>query len=301
MSLRLPRTILVISLLTSLLLAPSAGAATYKVAVGLGDQSPATFTDPSFKALKVKKARYFIPWDAAKHKAELAKADAYVAAARKAKVKVLLHISTNDLRNKRGKLPSLKSYKTYVGKLVKRYKAKHVTDWGVWNEANHKSQETWNHPASAAKFFLAMRSMCKRCKIVALDVLDQAGAARYIGRWFGALGRSNRSRATIVGIHNYSDTNRYRSKGTRAIIKKVKAYNRRTDFWLTETGGVASFGRSFPCNTTRQAKAVKYREIRDAEMDYRTGKLSQADWRAVDRDLRAEAMEILRALDALGD
>ncbi len=50
-----------------------------------------------------------------------------------------------------------------------------------------------------------------------------------------------------------------------------------------------------------QAKAVKYREIRDAEMDYRTGKLSQADWRAVDRDLRTEAMEILRALDALGD
>ena len=50
-----------------------------------------------------------------------------------------------------------------------------------------------------------------------------------------------------------------------------------------------------------QANQVKYREIRDAEMDYRTGKLSESDWRAVDRDLRAEAMEILRALDALGD
>ena len=50
-----------------------------------------------------------------------------------------------------------------------------------------------------------------------------------------------------------------------------------------------------------QAKQVKYREIRDAEMDYRTGKLSEPDWRAVDRELRAEAMEILHALDALGD
>ena len=49
------------------------------------------------------------------------------------------------------------------------------------------------------------------------------------------------------------------------------------------------------------AKEAKYREIRDAEMDYRTGKLSESDWRAIDRDLRAEAMEILRALDALGD
>jgi hypothetical protein len=45
------------------------------------------------------------------------------------------------------------------------------------------------------------------------------------------------------------------------------------------------------------AKEAKYREIRDAELDYRTGKLSEADWRAVDRELRAEAMELLRAID----
>ena len=48
------------------------------------------------------------------------------------------------------------------------------------------------------------------------------------------------------------------------------------------------------------AKEAKYREIRDAELDYRTGKLSEADWRAQDRALRAEAIEILRRLDALG-
>jgi hypothetical protein len=47
------------------------------------------------------------------------------------------------------------------------------------------------------------------------------------------------------------------------------------------------------------AKEAKYREIRDAELDYRTGKLSEADWRAIDRDLRAEAVEILRRLDEL--
>ena len=42
------------------------------------------------------------------------------------------------------------------------------------------------------------------------------------------------------------------------------------------------------------AREAKYREIRDAELDYRTGKLSEADWRALDRQLRAEAVEILR-------
>jgi hypothetical protein len=47
------------------------------------------------------------------------------------------------------------------------------------------------------------------------------------------------------------------------------------------------------------ARDAKYREIRDAELDHRTGKLSEADWRAMDRSLRAEAVEILRRLDSL--
>jgi hypothetical protein len=49
----------------------------------------------------------------------------------------------------------------------------------------------------------------------------------------------------------------------------------------------------------RAAKEAKYREIRDAELDHQMGKLSRADWRAVDRELRGEAIEILRELDRL--
>ena len=44
-------------------------------------------------------------------------------------------------------------------------------------------------------------------------------------------------------------------------------------------------------------REAKYREIRDAELDYRVGKLSEPEWRAQDRALRAEAVEILRQLD----
>ena len=49
----------------------------------------------------------------------------------------------------------------------------------------------------------------------------------------------------------------------------------------------------------RAAKEAKYREIRDAELDREMGKLSREDWRAVDIDLRGEAIEILRELDRL--
>lgn len=45
------------------------------------------------------------------------------------------------------------------------------------------------------------------------------------------------------------------------------------------------------------ARDAKYREIRDAELDHRTGKLSEEDFEAIDGTLRGEAIEILRAID----
>jgi len=47
------------------------------------------------------------------------------------------------------------------------------------------------------------------------------------------------------------------------------------------------------------AKEAKYREIRDAELDREMGKISGEDHRALDRELRAQAIEILRELDEL--
>jgi hypothetical protein len=45
------------------------------------------------------------------------------------------------------------------------------------------------------------------------------------------------------------------------------------------------------------AREAKYREIRDAELDHRTGKLSDSDYRTLDSDLRVEAIEILHRID----
>ena len=49
------------------------------------------------------------------------------------------------------------------------------------------------------------------------------------------------------------------------------------------------------------AKEAKFREIRDAELDFRTGKLSAEDFRALNGTLRAEAIDLLRRLDAARD
>ena len=49
------------------------------------------------------------------------------------------------------------------------------------------------------------------------------------------------------------------------------------------------------------ARDAKYREIRDAELDVRTGKLSDDDYQRIDRALRAEAVDILHRLDEARD
>ena len=46
-------------------------------------------------------------------------------------------------------------------------------------------------------------------------------------------------------------------------------------------------------------KRAKYREIRDAEADHASGKLTDEDFQRLDRELRAEAIEILKKIDRL--
>jgi hypothetical protein len=46
-------------------------------------------------------------------------------------------------------------------------------------------------------------------------------------------------------------------------------------------------------------KEAKYRQIRDAETDHASGKLSDEDFRRLDRELRGEAVDILKRIDRL--
>jgi hypothetical protein len=48
-------------------------------------------------------------------------------------------------------------------------------------------------------------------------------------------------------------------------------------------------------------KRAKYRQIRDAEADRAAGKLTDEDFERLDRELRAEAIEILKRIDQLQD
>src|SRR3712207_6432883 len=149
---------------------------------------------------------------------------------------------------------------TTLFRSVRRYRSMGVREWGVWNEANSRTQPVFRLASRTAKYFLALRKMCRGCTIVALDLLDAGNIKGYINRFYRALPRRQRRFAKVVGMHNYGDTNRRRRNNTKTIIRQVRKYNRRAQFWMTETGGLAYFATetrtAFPCNERRQARAV---------------------------------------------
>jgi hypothetical protein len=286
--LKTKKTMMIVLALVATLTIPAVADARTNVRIGIGDQQTSMFGHPEFQALKVKRVRYFIRWDAIRHPADLAAADAYVAAARKARVSVFMHISSDNLTRKKAKLPKLSRYRSDVTRLIKRYRKKGVKEWGARNEANHDSQATHKSPKRAADEFKIVRRACSGCTIVALDILDQTGAERYIRRFYSALGSYKRY-AKIVGIHNYSDINRKRTRGTRSIIKTVKRYNKKTNFWLTETGGVVNFGGSFPYSESRAANRLKYLFTTTKQLRRDIDRVYVYNWTGAHRGARFDA------------
>jgi hypothetical protein len=130
----------------------------------------------------------------------------------------------------------------------------------AWNEINHFTQPTYKNPRAAAKFTSIARKVFKGKTVVAADILDQADNTRArrptfrsATRYIKAFRRAYKGPRKICGVHNYSDINRFRSTGTKAIIKALGC----KQIWLTEAGGIFKFS-SFKASQSRQLKATKY-------------------------------------------
>lgn len=223
--------------------------------VGMADQFGSMYDNPLFQDLKIKRVRYLVPIDWYKHDGQNAEVVGYMARARQAGADLLVHFTARRGCYENGKYskrrvcraPSVKKYKKAVKKFRKAYPW--VKTYGVWNEANHPSQPTVRKPRRAAKYFLALRKKCRRCKIVALDVLDTKNMQSYVAKFR----RFAKNKARIYGLHNYGDVNRKRSTGTRQLLRVAPG-----EVWLTETGGILKFGSDYKRSSRRQAKATKY-------------------------------------------
>jgi len=261
-------------------LAAPAQASRSTVRVGIANQNPTMFDSGHWSNLRMKRTRHVVRWNAIDDPDQVARIDAFVDAARAKGVKVLLHISTHDFTPRKAALPSRAAYRKKVGLLIARYYPSGVREWGVWNEANDRTQPTYRAPTRAADYFKDLwrmldsrkrcgRTVTSRCKIVALDLLDgrssrlRSVTRSYVRKFYGRLSRRWDRRARIVGLHNYSDTNRRARGGTKNVIRQVRRYNRRAKLWMTETGGIVKLGTTgdFTCNP-RSSASVRRAESR---------------------------------------
>jgi hypothetical protein len=236
--------------------------------VGIGENSPSMFTDPLFGQLKVKQARLVVSYNVmTSGDDELPRVRAYLEAARLAGVRPLVtfeHARGDATQCKltpaagQCRLPSAAEYQQNLRLFLGAFPG--VREIVPWNEINHFTQPTARKPKAAAKFTTIARKACPGCTVVIADILDQANnpsakhpkfgsTIRYIKRFR----RAYKGPRKVCGVHNYSDVNRFRKSGTKALVKALGC----KQIWLTEAGGIYSFP-GFSPSPKRQLKATKY-------------------------------------------
>lgn len=234
---------------------------------GIGDEGTEMFTNPLWTQLHTKIARYIAPYDAAVRPYSLQLAEAWIGAAEAAHQQVLVAFYHSEYTPT--KMPSVTVYQRDIQKFIKLFP--HVRQYQPWDEANRGTiveiVKRKRHialvspsPLQSAQYYKAMRSVCKGCTIVGLDVLDApvvTPTLEYIAQFKHDIARLKTVMPSIWGLHNYSDTNRLQSTRTRAVLAAVPG-----QVWLTETGGIVQFGSDFPnkkgSGLTRAAKALSF-------------------------------------------
>lgn len=241
------RTALLLALLASLLLPSSASALLY----GMGNEDAAMFSVPQFTELPIKKVRYVVAYDAAlSANFERQQADQFLRAANAMGYEILVSFEHSRLASRADRLPSNAAYQRGVRAFMKRYP--YVRIYSPWDEINDCSQPTCHSPKAAAGYFLTMKRTCGGCTVMAAEVLDTTDPQQTVEYLQEYLRYAKAGKPRLWGLHNYSDVNRFRSTGTRAVLGAVKG-----NVWLTETGGLYKFLPGFPASTSRQVRAEK--------------------------------------------
>ena len=257
--------LLVLSLVASVcvtgLTASSAGAV---VSVGIGDQNPEVFSEPLFKQLGVKRTRYVTPWNSIT--ADPVKLDTWIRTAQRNGLEP--HIAFGKRQglvcpSRLCRPPSIRSYTAAFRAFRAKYPEIKVI--APWNEANSNTNEAGKSPRFAAQTFNVARRYCRGCTLVGADLLDINNLSRYIDQFR----RFADAEPRIWGLHNYGDTNRFRTNGARTLLKKVRGR-----IWFTETGGIVTFrtadGRvALPTSESRAARSYEFLLGRLVNLDRR--------------------------------
>ncbi len=230
--------------------------------VGIADEKTEMFSNPLWRQLHTHITRYIVPYDAATRSYSLSLAQRWIGAAEAQHQQVLVAFYHSEYTPTR--MPSIRAYEQDTKKFMRLFPRVH--QYQPWNETNRGNvrytYERFNSPTAveSAKYYQALRHVCAKCTILGLDILDQnevGPTLAYISEFKAELHHLRVPTPTLWGLHNYSDTNRFSSERTRAVLAAVPG-----DVWLTETGGIVKFGGAFPnyrgSGLARAAKSLSF-------------------------------------------
>lgn len=243
--------------------------------IGIGEQGSAMFKDKRYADLGIRHARLVAPYDTTRFRIERDLVTVWLREARRTGTEPF--VTFGHSRETPKKLPSVHEYSAAFRTFRQMFPE--VMVFAPWNEINHNSQPTFDAPKRAAEYYNAMKAECPTCTVLAGDVLDQRGMVRYLKTYQRHLD----GEPAIWGLHNYADTNRLRSTGLEDMLATVKG-----EVWLTETGGLVQFGKSFPRNEQRAARATAY-AIKQARDNERVGRIYLYNWTGADAKARFDA------------
>ena len=249
------RGVLLTTLVLSLVVVAPASA---KYRVGIGEQDPLVFDTKSWQSLKLKRMRYLVPWDYARHRGQRDEVNYFMGRARAAKQDVLVTFTARRgcysargrySKKKVCRAPSTRKYRRAVRNFDRSFPW--VRTYSAWNEINHKSQPTHKKPRRAAGYYNVLRKLARKGKfrVMAADMLDVRNMVRYLSTFK----RYAKGSPRLWGLHNYGDVNRRRSSYTKAMLRSVPG-----EVWLTETGGIVKLKPSFRRSTKRAASRTKH-------------------------------------------
>ena len=252
--------------------APAHSAAAAHPVVGIGDDKPDMFTDPRFLALRIRAVRYDMSWDALTVTYQRQELTAWMDAAKKAGLSVLVTIdhSRRVIYKKvkvHGKtrrkafsqsrvLPTPAQYVSAFRAFRKRFPWVH--EFATWDETNYYGEATYNKEALVASYYRGLRGACPSCTVLAAEFLDVGRTqAVPMATWAHTLSKDLGFQPGYWGLNDYEDANHLVSTSTRSLLSAVTGR-----IWLAETGGIVSRPRvtkpGFPQNASHAAKVDSY-------------------------------------------
>jgi len=268
--------VLIAAAVAALLAAAPASASAAPATVGISDQEAGAYLDPLLAWTGVAQARVILPWDVA-FRADAARFDQVLSVAHNTYMNILVsfeHRSNEDCAGGPCYLPTASQYRLAFAAFHQRWP--YVKTISPWNEANHPSQPTANHPGAAAAYYREVRDVCPGCRVLGAEVVDISNLEPWLRRFKAALSSTPR----LWGLHNYGDVTRRRDTMTRRMLRTVPG-----DVWLTETGGLVRFqlrngSIPWPYDEQRAARSIEY-TFALADKHPRISRVYLYNWRSV--------------------